>query len=247
MDRLSLLIPEETMIKSSDEINDFVENDNGPVVDPVAKAIMNLMSTLLSDLTIFLSEKKLDQGQIQDVKVRAQDQVSYIVAIGIVDKLSSLCHSVRDPIDNKPEVAEFLLSSFKFLSSMTSLVEVLSVDQDPTHLWKAFEVTDLVGTIELLYGMLLHQGTPSRSGNTAPPKLPLLTLKVVKEVATLLHRIIRQHLSMVQDVLSQEGISLEFRHIISYLLWYCQAHEETELMHEAITLCGYFAGTIEIY
>ena len=115
------------------------------------------------------------------------------MAIGIVDKLSAFCHSVRDPIDSKPEVAEFLLSSFKFFSSMTTLVEVLSVDgQDPTHLWKAFEVTDLVGTIELLYGMLLHQGTPSRNGNTGPPKLPLLTLKVVKEVATLLHRIIRQ-------------------------------------------------------
>ena len=115
------------------------------------------------------------------------------MAIGIVDKLSAFCHSVRDPIDTKPDVAEFLLSSFKFLSSMTTLVEVLSVDgQDPTHLWKAFEVTDLVGTIELLYGMLLHQGTPSRNGNTGPPKLPMLTLKVVKEVATLLHRIIRQ-------------------------------------------------------
>ena len=79
---------------------------------------------------------------------------------------------------------------------MTTLVEVLSVDQDPTHLWKAFEVTDLVGTIELLYGMLLHQGTPSRSGNVVPPKLPMLTLKVVKEVATLLHRIIRQVLKV---------------------------------------------------
>ena len=147
--------------------------------------------------------------------------MSYIVSIGIVDKLSGFCHSVRDPIDNKPEVAEFLLSSFQFLSSMTGLVESLSAgnQDDPTHLWKAYEVTDLVGTIEMLYGMLLHQGTPSRSGNCPPPKLPNLTLKVVKEVATLLHRIIRQHLLMVQDVLSQEGISLEFRHIVSYLLW----------------------------
>ena len=170
-------------------------------------------------------------------------QVSYIVAIGIVDKLSGFCHSVRDPIDNKPDIAEFLLSSFQFLSSITGLVEVLSIqDQDPTHLWKAYEVTDLVGTIEMLYGMLLHQGTPSRSGNALPPKLPNLTLKVASEVTKLLHRIIRQHLNMVQDVLSQEGISLEFRHIISYLLWYCQAHEETEVMHEAIILVGYFAA-----
>ena len=101
--------------------------------------------------------------------------MSYIVSIGIVDKLSGFCHSVRDPIDNKPEVAEFLLSSFQFLSSMTGLVESLSGagnQDDPTHLWKAYEVTDLVGTIEMLYGMLLHQGTPSRSGNCPPPKLP---------------------------------------------------------------------------
>ena len=47
---------------------------------------------------------------------------------------------------------------------------------------------------------------------------------------------------MVQDVLSQEGISLEFRHIISYLLWYCQGHNEIDLMHEAIILVGYFAA-----
>ena len=131
------------------------------------------------------------------------------MAIGIVDKLSEYFHSIRDPIDNKPDVAEFLLSSFQFLSSITGLVEVLSSqDQDPTHLWKAYEVTDLAGTVELLYGMLLHQGTPSRSGNVTPPKLPNLTLNVASAAARLLHRIIRQHLIMVQNVLSQEGISL---------------------------------------
>ena len=73
MDRLSLLIPEDQKY----EADDFVENDNGPIVDPVAKAIMNLMSTLLSDLTVFLKdEKKVDTSQVNDVKVRAQDQVS---------------------------------------------------------------------------------------------------------------------------------------------------------------------------
>ena len=73
MDRLSLLIPEDQKY----EADDFVENDNGPIVDPVAKSIMNLMATLLSDLTVFLKdEKKMDTSQVNDVKVRAQDQVS---------------------------------------------------------------------------------------------------------------------------------------------------------------------------
>ena len=135
-------------------------------------------------------------------------QVSYIVAIGIVDKLSGFCHSVRDPIDNKPDVADFLLSSLQFLSSITGLVEVLSAgqDQDHTHLWKAYEVTDLVGTIEMLYGMLLHQGTPSRSGNSIPPKLPNSTLKVGSEAAKLLHRFVVTYLTIYHEIEYYFGI-----------------------------------------
>ena len=75
--------------------------------------------------------------------------------------------------------------------------------------------------------------------------------------AKLLHRMVRQHLSAVQEVLAQEGISLEFRHIASYLLWYCQAAINTSnrnsdnesdivrfkaLLHEIIALVGYFAA-----
>ena len=60
-----------------DEINEFAENDNGPIVDPVAKAIMNLISTVLDDLTLYLRDdkKSIDQCEVNDVKVRAQDQV----------------------------------------------------------------------------------------------------------------------------------------------------------------------------
>lgn len=181
LDRLGLLIPDEPF-KDGDEINEYIDN-NGPNVDPVAKAIMNLLSQILDDMTKYLKEdnKSIDQSKVNDLTVRAQDQVSYIVAIGIVDKLSGYCHSVQDPIDQKSDVAEFLLSCFQFLSSITGMVEALSDQaacQDPTHLWKAYEVTDLVGTIELLYGMLLHQGTPAR-GVSDPPKLPNLTVKVL--------------------------------------------------------------------
>jgi hypothetical protein len=79
LDRLSWLIPDEQVVKreSTEEINEFGENDNGPVVDPVAKAIMTLLSTVLDDLTFYLRDdkKSIDQCEVNDVKVRAQDQV----------------------------------------------------------------------------------------------------------------------------------------------------------------------------
>jgi len=68
------------------------------------------------------------------------------------------------------------------------------------------------------------------------------TLAVANASLHLLHRMVRQKLTMVQEVLSQECISLEFRHIASYLLWYCQAHNETDLLHLTIILVGYFAA-----
>ena len=61
-----------------------------------------------------------------------------------------------------------------------------------------------------------------RDDPSPPPRLPSHTVQVVETTAKFLHRMIRQCLTTVQDVLGQEGISLEFRHIASYLLWYCQ-------------------------
>ena len=72
--------------------------------------------------------------------------------------LTSLFIVFKDPIEGSPEVGDFLLSALQLLSSLTGIVEALSdVQNDPTHLWTALQVTDLAGIVSMLYGMLLHQ------------------------------------------------------------------------------------------
>ena len=62
---------------------------------------------------------------------------------------------------------------------------------DPTHLLQAFQVTDLAGTVSMLYGMLLHQDAPMRDEKTVPPKLPPHTTAVAQTTSQLLYRVVR--------------------------------------------------------
>ena len=52
---------------------------------------------------------------------------------------------------------------------------------------------------------------------------------------------IRLLICYLQSTLGQEGMSLEFRHIASYLIWYCSHHNAEELLHEVILCVGYFS------
>ena len=124
---------------------------DGPQVDPVAKSIMVLLSQCLEDLAIYLTQdqeiktksskdKNTDTANSKqvlvcdDISVRAQDQVSYMIGIGIVDKLAAYFHSVQDPIDDRPDVGEFLLSSLDLMSALTVCVEALSLKSNATNI-----------------------------------------------------------------------------------------------------------------
>lgn len=118
----------------------------------------------------------------------------------------------------------------------------------------------------MLYGMLLHQGRDS-DRTEGPASLPAHTLAVVSykthkydfQMSQIRFSKLRcageRHLhptapagqrpgkvALIQGVLGQEGISLEFCHIASYLLYYCQHHSQGALLNQVIVLVGYFTA-----
>ena len=243
LDRMARLIPDQPRPEEMQVM--------GPDPDPVSQSLMTLLSTNIQ----FLSSG--DPKLSQNVAARLQDVVSFIVCSGTVDSVAGYFTLVRDPIDNSPEVAQFLLTALQLVTSLTSCPT-----SDPSHLLSALQGTELGGTVSMLYGMLLHQGFSDRDRDSVPAPLPQHTLLVAGrfiyfknenifhsykifssvEACTLLHRLATWRDTHVQTVLGCEGISLEFRHIASYLLYYCHHHNHTQLLNLVIVLVGYFTA-----
>ena len=154
-DRMDVLLP-----NSNDEIVADLP-PKGPQVDPLAKSIMWVLAQIFEDLSQFLksdtNRKPIDQSKPEDLNVRLQDQVSYIVSICMIDKLSDYLTSVQDPIDHDPDLGDFLLRCLQFMSSLAKVAEILTSKPevaksnsksvtnstpgcDPTYLLLAYEV-----------------------------------------------------------------------------------------------------------
>ncbi|XP_030621792.1 S phase cyclin A-associated protein in the endoplasmic reticulum isoform X2 [Chanos chanos] len=183
---------------------------------------------------------------------RAQDLISYVVNMGLIDKLYGCFLSVQGPIDENPKMAAFLEQATALLHSLCKLCfSVTSRSpsifdnkrQDPTGLTALLQATDLVGVLHLLYCILLHGCLP----DPAPPGPPgpqesysPTVISVALQGVRFLNSFALLDLSAFQSVLGAEGLSLAFRHIVSSLLWYCSQHPSEELLHEVIICVGYF-------
>ncbi|XP_039301080.1 S phase cyclin A-associated protein in the endoplasmic reticulum-like, partial [Nilaparvata lugens] len=104
----------------------------------------------------------------EDLAPALQDVISYSVSIGTVDRLAVYCGGVRDPVDDDPHTASFLLSAIQLITAFSSLRSGCTNSNsavDPTQLVATLRATELMGAVSLLYGMLMHQGAPP------PPRL----------------------------------------------------------------------------
>ncbi|XP_074773650.1 S phase cyclin A-associated protein in the endoplasmic reticulum isoform X3 [Athene noctua] len=196
-----------------------------------------------------LQEVKSKSSQVEAFNSRVQDLISYVVNIGLIDKLCCCFLSVQGPVDENPKVATFLQNATAVLHGICQLCFAVNgrswnifdnTRQDPTGLTAVLQSTDLVGVLHMLYCVLFH-GTIS-DPNTASPKdsYAANTVQVAIQSLRFFNSFAVLDLPAFQSIVGAEGLSLAFRHIISSLLWYCSQHTCEGLLHEVIICVGYF-------
>ncbi|XP_008941419.1 PREDICTED: S phase cyclin A-associated protein in the endoplasmic reticulum isoform X1 [Merops nubicus] len=196
-----------------------------------------------------LQDVKSKSSQVEAFNSRVQDLISYVVNIGLIDKLCCCFLSVQGPVDENPKLASFLQNATAVLHGICQLCFAVNgrswnifdnTRQDLTGLTAVLQSTDLVGVLHMLYCVLFH-GTIS-DPNTASPKdsYAANTIQVAIQSLRFFNSFAVLDLPAFQSIVGAEGLSLAFRHIISSLLWYCSQHTCEGLLHEVIICVGYF-------
>ncbi|MBN3286054.1 SCAPE protein, partial [Polyodon spathula] len=174
---------------------------------------------------------------------------SYLVYMGLIDKLYGCFLSIQGPVDENPKMATFLQHATELLDGMCKLCFAVTgrspsifdnKRQDPTGLTALLQSTDLVGVLHMLYCILLHGSTPDPNTASSVEGYPESVIQVAIHSIRFMNSFALLDLSAFQSVLGAEGLSLAFRHIISSLLWYCSHHTCEHLLHEVIICIGYF-------
>ncbi|XP_049270132.1 S phase cyclin A-associated protein in the endoplasmic reticulum-like [Rhipicephalus sanguineus] len=231
--RLNLIVPDDWAPSSGSCLE--------PGQDSTVPAMVGLIRAALKG--VIRSDSELMASE--DLVHRLLDVVSYSVSIGAVDKLSQCVGKVRG--SETPQLTEFLVEALEFVACLACIITKCRTkhrkEEDSTQLAATIGVTQLAGSVSLLYGTLLEMGVPSgwRAGNQTPALLSPGRLAVASAAIALLNHVARLDLAMFQAVLGAEGMSLQLRHIASYLLWYCTHWEEWALLHQVVLLIGHFA------
>ncbi|XP_075721225.1 SCAPER domain-containing protein short spindle 3 isoform X2 [Rhipicephalus microplus] len=231
--RLNLIVPDEWAPSSGSCLEPGQDSTVAAMVGLIRAA---LKGVIRSDSEVMASE---------DLVHRLLDVVSYSVSIGVVDKLSQCVGKVRG--SETPQLTEFLVEALEFIGCLACIITKCRAkhpkQEDSTQLAATIGVTQLAGSVSLLYGTLLEMGVPSgwRVGNQTPALLSPGRLAIASAAIALLNHVARLDLAMFQAVLGAEGMSLQLRHIASYLLWYCTHWEEWTLLHQVVLLIGHFA------
>ncbi|XP_068579461.1 S phase cyclin A-associated protein in the endoplasmic reticulum isoform X3 [Cebidichthys violaceus] len=258
---MDLLLHQLTLYVPDEDKSIFGRSVNKQVFEGLTTGLLQTISTILGSLWPHSSESgqgentwisspdaKVKSSATESFNTRTQDLISYVVNMGLIDKLYGCFLSIQGPVDEHPKMSAFLQQASALLHSMCKLCFVVTgrapsifdnKRQDPTGLTALLQSTDLVGVVHTLYCILLHSFSPESSSQSQEPYGPGV-IQVALQGIRFLNSFALLDLSAFQSVLGAEGLSLAFRHIVSSLLWYCTQHSSEELLHEVIICVGYF-------
>ncbi|KAL5269445.1 hypothetical protein ACHWQZ_G003059 [Mnemiopsis leidyi] len=209
---------------------DLVDSLHSPtcLTSPVVYSdLLKLISTLLRSLTPC-------DGLTSDI-------ISYIVSKEIIEKIQITCTDTYNYQLKDDTECSVLLSSLQLLSSccvsMTTPNAPISISptkNDPSQLVDALVFTRVCNIVTLLYGVLLYEGS-----RRTPSPLSEMTRRVVKQCFETLLHISRFSLHTLQSVMDSEGMSLELRHVCSFVLSCASHHNYTEILDLCVQLIGF--------
>ncbi|KAG1939380.1 S phase cyclin A-associated protein in the endoplasmic reticulum [Pimephales promelas] len=259
---MDLLLHQLTLFVPDEDTSVFGRSVNKQIFEGLTTGLLQTVATVLGQLhptnlngdspRICSPDAKSRPVASENFNTRTQDLISYVVNMGLIDKLYGCFLSIQGPIDESPKMAAFLEQATAFLHGMCKLSfgmtgRSLSIfdnkRQDPTGLTALLQSTDLVGVLHMLYCILLHSAPPEplSVGPTGPQgPYSSVVIQVALQGLRFLNTFALLDLSAFQCVLGAEGLSLAFRHIVSSLLWYCSQQSSEELLHELIICVGYF-------
>ncbi|XP_058264690.1 S phase cyclin A-associated protein in the endoplasmic reticulum isoform X4 [Hemibagrus wyckioides] len=259
---MDLLLHQLTLYVPDEDKSIFGRTVNKQIFEGLTTGLLQTTATIVN----LLEPAGLEAGKSSswicspDIKIktvesftsRAQDLISYVVNMGVIDKLYGCFLSVQGPIDESPKMSAFLEQASALLYALCKLCFAVNgrsssifdnKRQDPTGLTALLQNTDLVGVLHMLYCILLHSTVPEpQSGSMASLQEPYspAVVQVALQGLRFLNSFALLDLTAFQSVLGAEGLSLAFRHIVSSLLWYCSQNSSEELLHEVIICVGYF-------
>ncbi|XP_026168292.1 S phase cyclin A-associated protein in the endoplasmic reticulum isoform X1 [Mastacembelus armatus] len=258
---MDLLLHQLTLYVPDEDKTIFGRSVNKQVFEGLTTGLLQTIATILESLWPHISEAgqsenmwisspdaKVKSSATESFNTRTQDLISYVVNMGLIDKLYGCFLSVQAPVDEHPKMSSFLQQASALLHNMCKLCFVVTgrapsifdnKRQDPTGLTALLQSTDLVGVVHTLYCILLHSFLPESASQSQEPYGPGV-IQVALQGIRFLNSFALLDLSAFQSVLGAEGLSLAFRHIVSSLLWYCTQHSSEDLLHEVIICVGYF-------
>lgn len=259
---VDLLLHQLTLYVPDEDKSIFGRTVNKQIFEGLTTGLLQTIATVVN----LLEPAGLDTGKssswicspeikikiVENLTSRAQDFISYVLNLGVIDKLYGCFLSVQGPIDESPKMSAFLEQAAALLLALCKLCFAVTgrsssifdnKRQDPTGLTALLQNTDLVGVLHMLYCILLHSTVPeAQSGSVSSLQEPYnpAVVQVALQGLRFLNSFALLDLTAFQTVLGSEGLSLAFRHIVSSLLWYCSQNSSEELLHQVIICVGYF-------